>query len=160
MFGTRPTNLQITTSSIMRAQRANCPVRQDAPSRYRLRRVVSRSVLPRERFRPLAQNGHGAMSDLSPLCAAKRTCQAIHDPICFRALSGAVAGALFQLTPSQRSHHAGPGPHRGVRSATSNPRKPVTTPEGLFLPVAYSIGKSSGTLPNVRSTVVLDTGYP
>ena len=35
----------------MRAQRANCPVRQDAPSRYRLRRVVSRSVLPRERFR-------------------------------------------------------------------------------------------------------------
>ena len=26
------------------------------------------------------------MSDLSPLCAAKRTCHAIHDPICFRAL--------------------------------------------------------------------------
>src|SRR6266481_2613175 len=36
-------------------------------------RAACRSALPRERFSPLAQNGHGAMSDLSPLCAAKRT---------------------------------------------------------------------------------------
>jgi len=72
MFGTRPTNLQITTSSIMRAQRANCPVRQDAPSRYRLRRVVSRSVLPRERFRPVARNGHADHVARGPLSGAKR----------------------------------------------------------------------------------------
>src|SRR6195256_4126376 len=32
--------------------------RQDAPLRYRPGRVASRSVLPRERFNPLAQSGH------------------------------------------------------------------------------------------------------
>ena len=35
--------------------------------------AARRSALPRERFSPLAQSGHGAMSDLSPLCAQKRT---------------------------------------------------------------------------------------
>ena len=34
--------------------------------------AARRSALPRERFRPLAQNGHGGMSDLSPLCGQKR----------------------------------------------------------------------------------------
>src|ERR1700743_640624 len=47
--------------------------RSSAPSRYRLRCVVRRSVLPRERFSPLANFRHGAMSDLSPLSAPKRT---------------------------------------------------------------------------------------
>ena len=32
-----------------------------------------RSALPRERFSPMAQSGHGAMSAMSPLCAPKRT---------------------------------------------------------------------------------------
>ena len=36
-------------------------------------RVARRSALPRERFSPLALFGLGAMSDLSPLCAPKRT---------------------------------------------------------------------------------------
>ena len=31
------------------------------------------------------------MSDLSPLRAAKRTCHAIHDPICFSRTSGALS---------------------------------------------------------------------
>src|SRR5260370_4769397 len=37
------------------------------------RPAACRSTLPRERFSPLALFGHGAMSDLSPLSAAKRT---------------------------------------------------------------------------------------
>jgi hypothetical protein len=35
--------------------------------------VVRRGALPRERFSPLALFGLSAMSDLSPLCAPKRT---------------------------------------------------------------------------------------
>ena len=35
--------------------------------------AARRSPLPRERFSPLAQNGRGAMSDLSPLCGQERT---------------------------------------------------------------------------------------
>jgi hypothetical protein len=35
--------------------------------------AARRSALPRERFSPMAQSGHGAMSDLSLLCAPKRT---------------------------------------------------------------------------------------
>src|SRR6202166_1644303 len=42
--------------------------RQDAPPRYRVACVGRRGALPRERFSPLALFGHGAMSDLSPLC--------------------------------------------------------------------------------------------
>ena len=38
-----------------------------------------RSALPRERFSPLARNGHGAMSDLSPLSAQKQT--SADDPV-------------------------------------------------------------------------------
>src|SRR5882757_3063268 len=51
--------------------------RQDAPLRYPLGRVASRSVLPRERFSPVALFGHGAMSDLGPLCAQERTSKAL-----------------------------------------------------------------------------------
>ena len=40
--------------------------RSSALSRYRFRCVVRRSVLPRERFSPLALFGPRAMSDLSP----------------------------------------------------------------------------------------------
>jgi hypothetical protein len=48
--------------------------RQDVPLLcYRVGCVASRSKLPRERFSPLARNGHGAMSGLSPLCAQERT---------------------------------------------------------------------------------------
>jgi hypothetical protein len=39
---------------------------QDVPPRYRVGRVASRRVLPRERFSPLALFGHGAMSEVSP----------------------------------------------------------------------------------------------
>src|SRR5258705_13416145 len=46
------TNLQIIMSSIICGQRANCLVRQDAPKRYPLRRVVSSIVLQHDRFRP------------------------------------------------------------------------------------------------------------
>jgi hypothetical protein len=35
--------------------------------------AARRSALPHERFSPLALFGHGAMSDLGPLCASKRT---------------------------------------------------------------------------------------
>ena len=45
---------------------------QDVPPRYRVDCVASRRVLPRERFRPLAPNGHGRMSDLSPLSGEQR----------------------------------------------------------------------------------------
>src|SRR5258707_15885164 len=41
--------------------------------RLLLRCVASHSVLPHERFSPLALFGHGAMSDLSPLTASKQT---------------------------------------------------------------------------------------
>jgi hypothetical protein len=37
------------------------------------RPIARRSALPRERFSPLALFGHGAMSDLGPLCALQRT---------------------------------------------------------------------------------------
>src|SRR5258707_11239761 len=40
--------------------------------RLLLRCVASHSVLPRERFSPLALFGHGAMSDLSQLSGVKR----------------------------------------------------------------------------------------
>src|SRR5258707_15503822 len=43
--------------------------------RLLLRCVASHSVLPRERFSPLALFGHVPMSDLSPLCAQERTSQ-------------------------------------------------------------------------------------
>jgi hypothetical protein len=57
--------------------------------------------------------------------------------------SGLPAAALFRgCTQSRRSGKPTAGHSSG----------------GYLLPVAYSIGKSSGTLPNVRSTVVLDTG--
>jgi hypothetical protein len=36
-------------------------------------RTARRSALPRERFSPLALFGYGAMSDLSPFCAAEQT---------------------------------------------------------------------------------------
>src|SRR6266436_5994113 len=36
-------------------------------------RAIGGGALPRERFSPLALFGLGAMSDLSPLCAPKRT---------------------------------------------------------------------------------------
>ncbi len=142
MFGTRPTNLQITTSSIMRAQQANCPVRQDAPSRYRIRRVVSRSVLPRERFRPLAQNGPGRMSAMSPLCAQKRT--------------SSEAGCLVQCRPLSavcRPHHRarpacgldkveagavpGHGPARLTWPDEQEQRSPVLFPAFLGTPQFY-----------------------
>jgi len=35
--------------------------------------AARRSELPRERFSPLTLFGHGVLSELSPLCAAKRT---------------------------------------------------------------------------------------
>src|ERR1700683_674718 len=47
--------------------------RQDAPWRYRVGCVAGSGKLPRERFSPLALFGHGAMSDISPLSAPKRT---------------------------------------------------------------------------------------
>ena len=50
-------------------------VRQHAPIVHPLlaRPRPTPQPLPRERFRSLAQLGHGAMSDSSPLCAVKRT---------------------------------------------------------------------------------------
>jgi len=40
--------------------------------RLLLRRVASRGVLPRERFSPMALNGHGPMADLNPLSVKER----------------------------------------------------------------------------------------
>src|SRR5580692_1612761 len=64
--------------------------RQDALTRYPIGRIVRRCALPRERFSPLALFGHGAMSDLSPLCAAKRT--SLHGPMAYEKTPSALDG--------------------------------------------------------------------
>src|ERR1051325_6541981 len=47
--------------------------KQDAPLRYPLGCAASRSVLPRERFSPMALFRRVAMSNVGPACAPERT---------------------------------------------------------------------------------------
>ena len=51
--------------------------RSSAPSRYRLRCVVRRSVLPRERFSPLARTGRAEEVVTCPLCGRRADLAAI-----------------------------------------------------------------------------------
>jgi hypothetical protein len=69
LFGVRPRTCR---SSCLRSYAGNGLIASFVRTPRSLRRVVSRSVLPRERFSPLALFGHGEMSDLSSLSGVKR----------------------------------------------------------------------------------------
>ena len=74
--------------------------------------------------------------------------------------------ATFRLLATKRQQCPDRRTEESANQAIERPEKQVVSGHGRVLPndfgsvarVVYSIGKSSGTLPNLRSTVVLDTG--
>jgi len=90
--------------------------------RYPLGRVACRSVLPRERFSPLARNGNAAMSDLSPLCEQKRTSTICDKTLHFPRLTTAT-GYKPAFAPLRRSDPAAEGHHDHTPSGNSHSEK-------------------------------------